>query len=148
MALQKQASQGDDRFFVTVKNVEASSLTTGYAVSIRVGTAASFNGINAVQADSDNASDLFGFLGVSTQDIVSNGFGLVQIGGNCLSVFISNVGTSLTINSGDPCVPGKGAGGVFSQLPTFANSGGRFILASNTPLAVSAASYMSGWIHY
>lgn len=142
----KQASRGDEKIFVTVKNVEASSLTTGYGVAIRVGTAASFDGTNAVLAASGNASDLPGFLGVAAQDIASNAYGLVQTGGFAASVLLSNNGSSLTIATGSPCVPGALAGGFWSLAPTYAASGFRYILASNMPVTTSATGYLSGWI--
>lgn len=140
----KQASRGDERIYQTIKNVEASSLTTGYGVALRVGTAASFDGINAVLSDSDNAADLPAWVGVAAQDIASNAYGLIQSYGLVASVLLSHIGSSLTVNSGDPLVPGKGAGGFFSGAPTYANSGFKYILASNTPAAISGTAYMSG----
>ena len=92
----KQASAGDERVFVTVKNVDAASITTGNAVMLAVGTGASFDGIQAVNAISTGAQSLFGFLGISVKDIPVNGFGLVQIYGNCLSVLYSQMNTSIT----------------------------------------------------
>lgn len=142
----KQASRGDERAYITVRCVEASSLTLGFGVAFRVGTAASFDGINAVMADSSNAADLPAWIGVAAQDIASNAYGIVQVYGPLASVYLSNTGSSLTINSGDPLVPGAGAGGFFSAAPTYANSGFKFILASNVPVATSATGYMSGLI--
>jgi hypothetical protein len=62
------------------------------------------------------------------------------------SVLISNVGTSITINAGDPLVPAPG--GMASAAPTYANSGFKWVTAaSNVPAAISAAAYVSGIIH-
>lgn len=146
--LWKQAARGDERGYGTWQCVEASSLTTGYLAALRIGTNGSFNGSNVVMADSDNAPDLPGFIGVAAQDIPSNTYGLIQVFGPVASVFISNVGTSLTVNVGDPLVPGKAGGGAFSGAPTYANSGFCFIIASNTPAAISAAGYLSGFIRH
>lgn len=144
--LWKHAALGDERAFMTIKNVEASSLTTGYLVALRVGTSASFDGTQAVRAASGTTADLPAFIGVAVKDIASNNYGLVQTYGSTASVAISNQGTSITINVGDPLVPGAAAGTATSLAPTFAASGFKYILASNVPAAVSAFTYMSGWI--
>lgn len=144
----KSAAQGDERAFGTYRCVEASSLTTGYLAALRIGTNASFNGTNVVMAKSGNTGDLPGFLGVAAQDIASNAYGLVQVYGPVASVFLSNVGSSLTVNVGDPMVPGAVAGGAFSGAPTYANGGFCFVIASNTPAAISAASYISGFVRH
>lgn len=144
--LWKHAAQGDERAFMTVKCVEASSLTTGYLVALRVGTNASFDGTQAVRAASGTTADLPAFIGVAAMDIASNAYGRVQTYGPVASVAFSNQGTSITINVGDPLVPGAAAGNATSLAPTYAASGFKYILASNTPAAISAAGYMSGWI--
>jgi len=128
--------------------VEAATITTGYGVCFRVGTNASFDGTNAVLSRSTVAADLPAFMGIAAQDIASNQFGLVQVGGPVASVFFSNVGSSTTINVGDPLIPGALAGGLFSGAPTYAASGFKFVLASNVPAAISASSYVSGWIRF
>jgi len=147
----KQASRGDERVFVTVKNVEASSITTGYTAAIKIATTASFDGTQAVMTRSGTAGDLPGWLGIAVQDIPSNGFGLVQIFGNCLSVLISNMNTSITVTAGDPLTPCALAGAVSSVLgaPTYAGSGFGYIICSNPPtntLSQAAPLYVSGFI--
>lgn len=145
----KQAARGDERAFITVKNVEASSITTGYSAGVKIATAASFDGTSAVMMRSGTAGDLPGWLGVSVQDIPSNGFGLVQIFGNCLSVLLSNVGTSVTINFGDPLIPSPTAGALSSGAPTYAASGFGYVLSSNPPtntLSTASVLYGSGFI--
>ena len=142
-------SQGSAaKLYIPVTNVEASSLTLGYAVALRI-DGASFNGNNAVMADSDNAVDLPGFIGVAAADIASNGRGLVQCWGFAASVYLSNTNTSVTHTQGDPLVPGARAGGLKSAAPTWANSGMKFILISNVPVTLSNAivdSYASGLV--
>ena len=147
----KHAARGDERAFITVKNVEASSITTGYAVAIKIATAASFDGTQAVMTRSGTAGDLPGFIGIAVQDIASNAFGLVQIFGSCASVLLSNMGTSITINTGDPLTPSAVAGALSSVLgaPTYAGSGFGYVIASNVPtntLSQAAPLYVSGFI--
>lgn len=129
-----------EKVYINVKNVEGATLTTGLPVAFALGT--SNDGINVVRANA--AGDYPGFIGVAVSDIPNNDYGSVQISGFVNSVLLSNVGSSITINAGDPLVPA--AGGFFSAAPTYANSGFRWIAASNVPVAVSAAAYASGII--
>lgn len=145
----KQAARGDERAFVTVKNVEASSITTGYSCGIKIATSASFDGTSAVMMRTGTAGDLPGFLGVAVQDIASNAFGLIQTFGNVLSVLLSNVGTSVTINFGDPLIPSPLAGAFSSAVPSYAASGFGWVFASNPPtntLSQASPLYCSGFI--
>ncbi len=122
-----------------VKNVQGATITTGRGVSL-VNT--STDGVSAVIADA--AADYTGFIGVATQDIANNDYGRVQISGFVNSVLVSHVGSSITINAQDPLVPAPS--GFFSGAPTYANSGFKYLFASNVPAAVSGASFMSGLI--
>ena len=141
----KHAAQGDEKIFGTYKNVEASSLTTGYAVALAA-AAASFDGTNACLAGTAATGRQINFIGIAARDIAPNAYGIVQHFGLCASVFISNVGSSITITLGDACVPGALAGGVFSAVPTWLNSGFGVVIAVSCPAAVSAAGYMSGFV--
>lgn len=144
----KQASAGDERVFVSVKNVDASSITTGYAVFQAVGTGVSFDGTQAIIGVSTGTAP-WSWVGVAVKDIAVNAFGLVQTYGNCLSVLLSNMGTSITIGVGNPLIPSALAGAFFSAAPTFANSGFNFIIASNTPantLSQASPLYCSGFV--
>lgn len=145
MQIQQINSTDPEKVYVAVKNVSASSLTTGYAVALAI-AGNSFDGVNAVLADSDDTGNLPGFIGVARADIASNSNGQVISAGFAASVFLSHVGSSITINQGDPLVPGKAPGGLASLAPTYAASGFRYVLASNTPPAVSAAAYCSGLV--
>lgn len=145
----KQSARGDERGFMTIKNVEASSITTGMGVSLRVGTNASFDGTSAVRSASGTGADLPGFLGVAVQDIPSNSFGLVQVFGNCASVLLSNQTTSITINPGDPLIPSPAAGAFASGAPTYAASGFGYVICSNAPTnttSIAAPAYVSGFV--
>jgi len=147
----KQSARGDERAFMNIKNVEASSITTGYAVAIKIATTASFDGTQAVMTRSGTAGDLPGFIGISVQDIPSNGFGLVQMFGSCLSVLISQMNTSITVTAGDPLTPSALAGALSSVLgaPTYAGSGFGWVICSNPPtntLSQAGPLYVSGFI--
>lgn len=147
----KQAARGDERVFMTVKCVEASSLTTGYAAAIKIATTASFDGTQAVMTRSGTAGDLPGWVGIAVQDIPSNGFGLVQVFGNCVSVLYSQMNTSITFTAGDPLTPSALAGALSSVLgaPTYAGSAFNWVICSNPPtntLSQAGPLYGSGFI--
>lgn len=142
----KQAARGDERAYLTVKNVEATSITTGQGVCFRVGTGASFDGTSAVRSASATTADLPAFVGIAAQDIASNAYGIVQVFGLVASVLLSGVGTSITVNAGNPLVPGAEPGGLFSLAPTYAASGFKYVLCTNPPAAISASGYCSGYI--
>src|SRR5258708_12306432 len=97
-------------------------------------------------ARSGTAIDLPGFVGIAAQDIGSNLYGRVQVYGAVASVAFSNVGTSITINVGDPLVPGAMPGGGASLAPTYASSGFRFVIASAFPPPIPAVGLLSGWL--
>jgi hypothetical protein len=144
----KQASAGDERVFVAVKNVDASSITTGNTAMYVVGNAASFDGIQAFNGISTSAAP-WAWIGISVKDIAVNAFGLIQTYGNCSSILYSNIGTSVTVGVGAPLVPSALSGAVASAAPTFANSGFNFIIASNGPtntLSQTGLLYGSGFL--
>lgn len=128
-----------EKVFISGKNVEGATITVGLPVGYALG-AASNDGINVVIANA--AADFPGFLGVAVQDIPNNEYGRIQVSGYVGSILLSNVGSSITINAGDPLVPS--AAGFFSAAPTYANSGFKWLQAQNVPVAVSAAGYASG----
>jgi len=141
MQIQKVNRDTPERVYMSVKNVEGATITTGLPVAYALGV--SNDGLNVVI---DNAAgDHPGFLGIAISDIPNNEYGRIQFAGFVNSVLISNVGTSVTINQGDPLVAGPA--GMFSAAPTYANSGFKWVIAaSNVPAAVSAAAYVSGLI--
>ena len=146
--LWKHAALGDERAYGTYKAVDASSITAGYLVAVCLGNSASFDGTQVVKPASGTAANLPGFIGVAVNNIAPNAYGLVQLFGPCASVAFSNVGSSLTINVGDPLVPGASAGTAFSLAPTYAASGFTYISASAVPAAISASGWMSGFIRH
>lgn len=140
MLFQRVNRTDQEKVFVVVTNAQGATITTGLPVAWATG--ASNDGKLVVKADA--AADYRGFIGIAVADIANNDEGRVQIGGFCNSILLSNAGTSITINAGDPLVPAPG--GMFSAAPTYANSGFKYVIASNVPVAVSAAAYASGII--
>jgi len=143
----KQASQGDERAFITVKNADATSITTGYGVMLNI-SAASFDGVQCLLSKSGVGSSV-GFLGIAVKDIAANAYGLVQIYGICASVALSNAPTSITIASGDPLVPSPAGGLLSSTIPSYAASGFNWVIASAVPsntLSIAAPLYCSGFV--
>lgn len=145
--LLKQAALGDERIYGTYKNVEVSSLTTGFCVALAA-AAASFNGTNACLAGTAATGRQINWIGIAAADIAPNAYGLVQQYGFVNSIYISNTGTSVTITLGDACVPGALAGGVGSAVPTWLNSGFAGVVAISVPVAVSATGWMSGFMKH
>ena len=149
MLLQQLNRTDPEKVQITVRNVEATSITLGMAVALCIGTSGSFDGIQCVRPASGTAANLPGFLGVALQDIASNGFGLVQIFGPVASVLLSNVGTSVTIAAGDPLIPSPAAGLFSSAVPSYAASGFGWVIASNVPantMSQAAPLYCSGFV--
>lgn len=128
-----------ENVYRVVQNAEGATITTGLPVSL---ANTSTNGVLGVIANA--AGDYPGFIGIAVEDIANNDFGRVQISGFVNSILLSNAGTSITINALDPLVPAPA--GMYSAAPTYANSGFKFVIASNVPVAVSAAAYASGLI--
>jgi hypothetical protein len=144
----KQAARGDERIYGTYQNVEASSLTTGYAVALAQATA-SFNGTQACLAGTAAIGRQSNWIGQAAYDIAPNAYGLVQLYGAVASVFVSNVGTSITFGIGAWMVPSALPGGLFCiSAPTFATSGFAFLTLSNDLPAVSAAGWVSGFMRH
>lgn len=127
-----------ENVYISVKNVEGATITVGLPVGYALGV--SNDGVNAVIANA--AADFPGFLGIAVRDIPNNEYGRIQTAGYVGSILLSNVGSSITINAGDPLVPS--AAGFFSGAPTYANSGFKWLAAQNVPVAISAAGYASG----
>ncbi len=130
-----------ERVYMSIKNVEGATITTGMGVAYALGV--SNDGLSATIANA--AADFPGFLGIALSDIPNNEYGRIQTAGFVNSILVSNVGTSLTINAADPMVPAPG--GFFSGAPTYANSGFKWVqVASTVAAAYSASGYVAGII--
>lgn len=141
MNIQQVNRDQPENVYIYVKNVEGATITAGLPVAYALGT--SNDGVQATLANA--AGEYPGFIGIAVRDIPNNEYGRIQKAGFVNSVLISNVGTSITINAGDPLVPAPN--GFFSGAPTYANSGFKWLqVASNVPAAVSAAAYVSALI--
>jgi hypothetical protein len=145
----KHAAQGDERIYATYKNVEASSLTTGMLVALAQ-AAASFDGTQACLAGTAAVGRQQGWIGVASRDIAPNAYGIIQMYGPIASVYISNVGSSITFTTGDALVPGALAGGAFCiGAPTWAASGfGVIVCSANGMNTVSATGWTSGFMRH
>lgn len=119
MLIQQLNRTDAERVQLMAKNVDGSgSITTGWGACFPI-TGASIDGISSVKATGALAR---GFIGVATQDIAINGFGLVTAWGQVNSVQISNVGTSITITAGDQLKVGGVSGTFFSSILAEATS--------------------------
>jgi len=141
MQLKRSNRDGAENMYVSIKNVEGATITTGTPVAY-AGTN-SLDGNSAVLANA--AADYARFLGVSLTDIPNNQYGRVQVSGYIGSILVSGHSASVTINAGDPLVPNGGA--FTSAAPTYANAAFRWIAAcSNVPSVACSAigQYVSG----
>ena len=156
MQLPLATNGGPEIIDIVVTNVDASSITTGYAVGHCIGGSASFDGTKVVKMASGTTGNLPGFLGVAMVDFGANALGRVRVFGPVASVWLSNTNTSVTVNAGDPLCPGAAAGGFFSVAPAYASSGFKYVICSNLPATpyagcmsiATASSYCSGVINH
>ncbi len=118
-----------EKIFLVVKNVDVDSMTTGYGVRFVGGAAAeivSTDGIQAVKMSALSPQ----FAGIAIQDIVSNGFGLVQAYGYVNSIAYSVVATSLTTGV-------TGIAGSFLKMGAVAGT----FFSGQVPEALSTSAY-------
>lgn len=132
MLIQQLNRTDPERIQLVVKNVDGGgSITTGMGAAFPI-TGNSIDGISSVRVTQALAR---GFVGVATQDIAINGFGLVTAWGIVNSVQLSNVGTSITITGGDMLRPGAAAGTFFSGINNVETASTllyRFVYAATT----------------
>jgi len=129
---------------VAFKNVDGGgSITTGYGIRL-VQSAASFDGISAVQSTAAAIKD---FYGIVAKDVPINGFGKATVYGYAASIVLSNVGTSITITAGDTLKPGAVAGTWFSSLTDAAMTTvlNKYIVAGATT-GISAQAWTVGFV--
>lgn len=146
MLIQQLNRTDAEKVQLMFKNVDGGgSITTGLGVMM-VTAGASIDGISSVKS---TAAGVKGFIGVATQDVAINGFGLATAWGFVNSVQISNVGTSITITAGDTLLPGAVAGTFFSSITAQAMSTLLYkyvVAASTVPVDLSNLnqSFVSG----
>lgn len=148
MLIQQLNRTDPEKVQIMIKNVDGGgSITTGLGVCIPA-SGASIDGISVVRA---TAALQRGFVGVATQDIAINGFGLATTWGYVNSVQISNVGTSITVTAGNVLIPSAIAGQFFSVVTDAAMSTlmYRFVTAATTvPVDISNLnqSFVAGFV--
>ncbi len=148
MLIQQLNRADPERVQIMVKNVDGGgSVTTGYGVCIPA-SGASIDGISVVKA---TAALQRGFIGVATQDIAINGYGLATAWGYVNSVQISNVGSSITITAGNVLIPSAIAGQFFSVVTDQAMSTlmYKYVTAASTvggDLSNLNLSFVSGFV--
>lgn len=140
MLIQQLNRTDAEKVQIIVKNVDGSgSITTGMGAAL-VQSGASIDGVSAVRS---TAALWKGFVGIASQDIAINGYGLATAWGFANSVAISNVGTSITVTAGNYLKPGAAAGTFFSgqaadeSLSTLLY---RSVVAATTAVAISAVT--------
>lgn len=92
MLVQQLIRTDPEKVLINVKNTDASSLTTGYAVSFAGGDAVlavSADGVNALLLGTSANTGQQNFAGIAYKDIAANAYGLVQSYGFCASVALS-----------------------------------------------------------
>lgn len=137
MLIQQLNRTDPEKVQIMFKNVDGGgSITTGLGVCWPA-SGASIDGISVVKA---TAALQRGFIGVATQDVAINGFGLATVWGMVNSVQLSNVGTSITITAGNVLIPSAIAGQFFSVVTDAAMSTlmYRYVTAASTvPVDIS-----------
>ena len=122
MLIQQVQRDQAEKIFISIKNVDADSITTGMGVRFVGGNAAA----EIVSTDGINCVKLLTYAlqaqmaGISKGDIPSNGYGLVQAYGYCDSIAVSII-TNTTIgvsgSAASQLYPGAVAGTFISTLP-------------------------------
>jgi hypothetical protein len=142
-----------ERVLINVKNVEASSLTTGYGVCLAIGNedvAASADGVNAVMFTT-SAELLPSFIGVAKSDIASNAYGPIIGWGFADSIALSqeaNVTVGLLAGQ-SLLIPGAGAGtftsagAAWEALSTLA---GKYVINAMTQSTNGGINYTKGFV--
>lgn len=134
MLIQQLNRTDPERIQLMVLNVDGTgsiSIGQGAAFPYSAGNA-SIDGISSVNITTALAR---GFVGVATQNIAINAYGLVTAWGIVNSVQISNVGSSITITANDILRPGAAAGTFFSGInnsETLSTLSYRYVVAATT----------------
>lgn len=131
MLIQQLNRTDPERVQLVVVNVDGGgSISVGQGACFPI-TGASIDGISVVNSTAALAR---GFIGVATQNIAINAYGLVTAWGLVNSVQISNVGSSITITAGDQLLAGAVAGTFFSVITPQATSTQyyRYVYAAST----------------
>ena len=140
MRIQKLNYNDPEAVDVVFTNAAGATITLGHAVGL-TSLAASVDGNLAVAASYANP-----FLGISLSDVPNNAVGMARAYGFCNSVFVFAVGSSVTINLGDPLGPGAaGSLGVNSTGIRHA-LGPVTALTAPSPGVGSPGGYIKGFV--
>ena len=142
-----------ERVLINVKNVEASSLTTGMGVCVALGNAgavASADGINAVLLPVSSGGLHQTFVGISKGDIASNGYGPVIAWGFADSVALSQE-TDKTVGllSGAGLLQVGAVAGTFTSTlapQAISTYCGKYVLNAITANISSSLPYTKGFV--
>lgn len=140
MRIQKLNYNDPEAVDVVFTNAQGATITLGGAVGLTT-TAASVDGNLGVYA-------LYAqpFVGIALSDVPNNAVGMARAYGFCNSVFVFAVGSSVTINAGDPLGPGvAGSLGVNSTGIRHAY-GPVTALQAPSPTVGSASGYIKGFV--
>lgn len=153
MQIQLLVRTDPERVLINVKNVEASSITTGYGVCLAVGNedvAASADGVNAVMFTA-SAELLPAFIGVSKGDIASNAYGPVIGWGFADSIALSqeaNVTVGLLAGQ-SLLIPGAQAGTFTSAAAAWevlSTLAGKYVINAMTQSTNGGINYTKGLV--
>lgn len=89
MQIQKVNRSDAERIYVSVRNTDAATLTTGMGACYLGGVAAETASADGNSVAASTAARIFGFAGIAKRDIPSNAIGLCQIWGVADSVMLS-----------------------------------------------------------
>jgi len=152
MFIQQIIRTDPERVLINVKNVEASSLTTGFGVVLAIGNedvAASADGVNAVMFTASTELN-FSFVGVAKADIASNAYGSIIAWGFADSIALSqeaNVTVGLLAGA-SLLQPGAQAGTFTSAIiaedtSTFMY---KYVINATTQSTNGAINYTKGFV--
>ncbi len=132
---------GVEKGWTTFLNLSGQTITKGNGGHLAT-TANSNTGYVIVN---NTAEEIRLFQGIAEADIINNRTGRFISFGYAESVNVYGLGTSITINPGDPLGPGAAASlGVNSA--GLVTAYGPVICMESAAVTVSAGSYVAGWV--
>lgn len=152
MLVQQLIRSDPERVLINVKNVAASSLTTGFGVCLAVGNedvAASADGVNAVLFTASTELNP-AFIGVSKRDVASNTYGPIISWGWADSIALSQEAdvTCGLLAGASLLIPGAQAGTFTSGIAPQAVSTFmfRYVINAMTQSTTGAINYTKGFV--
>ncbi len=153
MLIQQIVRTEPERVVINVKNVEASSITTGMGVCLALGNAgavASADGISAVMLPTTSNGLHQAFIGVAKGDIAANSYGLVVAWGFADSVLLSQeTDKTIGVLAGASLLKVGGAAGAFTSVlapEAISTYAGKYVLNVVTTNISSSLPYTKGFV--